>query len=389
MTLTLRLTPRSPLVFGGGTRFGVMTAESVLSGLPLPGTLAGALRAAVADTLDLPLDSDADHAALVERITIGGPLLAQGQGLAARVFFPRPADAVYLQTNDCNAPQLVRARPCAPGAHAGCDLPAGLMPVQLEDSRDAKRAAAPAFWSARGMTAWLLNGAGPGANSTTPLPPRDLRSHVAIDPATQAHLDGRLYQTAGLDFGPRRRAATVGGYESAPWSLLARAGDAGGAPLDALHGKVRRLGADGRSVRLTADAAWPALDAQLAEALSQLVPGDHFRLVLATPAVFSAGWRPGWADSGLIPGTATKVALVAAAVDGWIAASGWSLRSGQPRAIRRLAPAGSVYWFKLLEGSGRDLLPLWLAPISDRAEDRQDGYGLALPGLASIERTSP
>jgi len=388
MNTTVLLAPRSPLVFRPGTRFDASGGEAMAS-LPPPGTIAGAIRAAVADALDLPLERDADHASLLERIAVQGPLLVQGRGSDSQVYLPRPADAVYLQSGDPQTPRLLPATPRRLPENAGaCDIPTGLMPVFVDGEAQAKRVSGPACWSLLAMVAWLMNGAGPGGRSVTALPPVDRRSHVAIDPRTLAHDEGRLFRTAGLDFGARRQRGT--GFDNAAWGLLTRISDTEGTDLTpALHGAVRRVGADGRGARLLADAgAWPALDPMLAAALSQLKAGDCFRIALATPAIFADAWRPGWLDTGIPPGTRNvRVELVAAAINGWSAYSGWDMREKRPRAIRRLAPAGSVYWFKLCEGRGEDLLPLWLAPVSDRAQDRADGFGLALPGLANIERS--
>ena len=73
----------------------------------------------------------------------------------------------------------------------------------------------------------------------------------------------------------------------------------------------------------------------------------------------------------------------------WQALSGWDLMARKPRAVRRLVPAGAVYWFEIVQGDAEAIARLWLAPLADREQDRLDGFGLALPGLwIDEEKTS-
>jgi len=63
--------------------------------------------------------------------------------------------------------------------------------------------------------------------------------------------------------------------------------------------------------------------------------------------------------------------------------SGWRMRQGEngPRAIKWLAPAGSVYFFIVESGDPAALWrDGWLQPMSDIEQDRRDGLGLALWG---------
>jgi CRISPR-associated protein Cmr3 len=79
-----------------------------------------------------------------------------------------------------------------------------------------------------------------------------------------------------------------------------------------------------------------------------------------------------------------RLKLVSACTDRWKPISGWSLEkvSRGPKAIRRLVPAGSVYFFEVLSGDAGDLAKnLWLRSVSDEDQDRRDGFGLAVWGL--------
>jgi CRISPR-associated protein Cmr3 len=125
------------------------------------------------------------------------------------------------------------------------------------------------------------------------------------------------------------------------------------------------------------------------EIANKTAKGKYLRLILATPAIFQHGWRPGWIGEdgkGTIPGTEIGVTLVAAAVDRWRAISGWSYEdrhSGKrQKPVRRLVPAGSVYFF---EREGIDLAfpatERWLRPVCDAEQDGLDGFGLGLWGI--------
>ena len=85
-------------------------------------------------------------------------------------------------------------------------------------------------------------------------------------------------------------------------------------------------------------------------------------LTLLTPGIFSAGYRPGWLDANLTgsPPAASglKLQLYAVAIDRWQPHSGWDLAKQQPRPTRKLAGAGSTYWFRILDGSDSSMLML-------------------------------
>ena len=128
-------------------------------------------------------------------------------------------------------------------------------------------------------------------------------------------------------------------------------------------------------------AAWPAPPDGWLERIAR--QGD-LSLTLLTPGIFAAGYRPGWLDADLTgsppaaPGL--RLRLRAVAVGRWQPHSGWDLARQEPRPTRKLAAAGATYWFRILEGANLDALAaLWLSSLSDDAQDRRDGFGLALP----------
>lgn len=221
-------------------------------------------------------------------------------------------------------------------------------------------------------------------NGWSPPQRGDHRTHVAINPDTRAADTGRLFQTEGLDLdaptgaqdrdlpaGERRWPAAAGGLR-----LLARCDKPLGEALVHLGGE-RRLAA----LQPEPERTWPALPPDW---LDRIVRAGGLSLTLLTPAIFSAGYRPGWLDADLIgsppaaPGLRLK--LRAAAVEHWQPHSGWDLARRRPRPSRKLAGAGATYWFRILDGiDSSALTALWLASVSDCEQDRRDGFGLALP----------
>ena len=82
-----------------------------------------------------------------------------------------------------------------------------------------------------------------------------------------------------------------------------------------------------------------------------------------------------------------RLRLRAVAINRWQAHSGWDLVKRQPRAGRKLAPAGSVYWFDVLDLCPEALAALWLGSVCDDEQDRRDGFGMVLPHLWSAQET--
>lgn len=78
----------------------------------------------------------------------------------------------------------------------------------------------------------------------------------------------------------------------------------------------------------------------------------RFKLVLATPALFKRGWRPTWIDEQTLEGSRSnvRVKLVAAALGKPVGIGGFDLVKQFPKPLHRFVPAGSVYFFELLEG---------------------------------------
>ena len=149
------------------------------------------------------------------------------------------------------------------------------------------------------------------------------------------------------------------------------------------------IGGEGRAARFeTVD------EGPLPAAPADEVGSDRrFLLYLAAPALFGGdgsrwSWRPGFLGLdgiGTVPGSDTRVRLVAAALGTPVRISGWELgegdRGGRPRPARAAVPAGSVYFFEIVDGNPSVLADRWLEPVSDDEQDQRDGFGLATWGV--------
>jgi CRISPR-associated protein Cmr3 len=213
-------------------------------------------------------------------------------------------------------------------------------------------------------------------------PPRgDRRTHVAIERGTHAARTGALFQTEGLDLSP---PIGLGEDPRSDFRLLVKTGK----PLCAA---MAQLGGERRLARIEPreDRTWPKMSPGW---LNRIKEYKGIVLTLLTPALFAAGYRPGWLSprgkgpnptrlTGSPPGLESlELTLRAAALGRWQPHSGWDLAAQKPRAGRKLVPAGAVYWLAI-EGhpSDADLEALWLTSICDHGQDRRDGFGLALP----------
>lgn len=393
---TLKFAGIDPLLFRDGRPFsnsdGALTARTLP--LPLPGTVAGFIRTMYGNQQQNWSWTKAEADAVLA-ISIHGPLVLRNE----RPVFPAPADAVLYEAAqkadiaggaaDKIPIHVMKLRPWLTLPEgAGSSLPhPNLKPLRV--TKEVKPVSGNRFWSRTLMERWLTDSVNDSevidrAQFYTGLPV-DERVHVAIDSDLGAGLEGMLFTVHRLGF--EERAAHLGALvqhkkdvpESVEWSLLATADTE-------IPGGYGTLGGERGVASVDAENAQNGFtcSASLKKALDG---AKYLRMVLATPAIFADGWKPGWLDENLegAPPEAAdlKLKLVAATVGRREAVSGWDLNTGRPKAVRWMAPAGSVYFFEVL-GSSAQAFPLnecWLQPVSDGKQNQRDGYGLALWGV--------
>lgn len=391
----IRLHGRDPLIFRDGRPFGsepgALSARTLA--LPFPGTLAGVLRTAAGNAAGWQWNGETATQAL--QVEVAGPLLERDRTLC----FPAPLDALLISPEEgAGRPRVHCLRPDVAAA-GNTDLPFRLLP--LCPPEEGKPAKGYAYWTREELVAWLAHPDGEGFAPPGRLqgPEREHRAHVAIAAEQGTSREGHLFTTEGLSFRSALRTGdepdadeyeagqsgagdgAAAEYRSVEWSLLARVRGAGELPSGLIS-----CGGEGRLAlleRLQEGASRERCPGSLAERLAETT---RVRLLLATPAHFAGGWRPGWLDEGTLEGTppgveGLRLRLTAAAVGRREAVSGWDYQRKGPKAVRWLVPAGSVYFFEVAEGEARAVAERWLEPISDGAQDRRDGYGLALWGV--------
>jgi CRISPR-associated protein Cmr3 len=409
----LAITPRDPIIARDGRPFGKNQGIRMRSlDWPYPSVLVGSLR-----TMLGKMDggfSDAKVRLLLD-IAVAGPLPMKGTEL----YFPVPKDILVRKINGKMI--VIPLRPVAIRDEEGCDLPDGfLIPTMLPTSidEDFKPEKMPAFWSMKMMTDWLSNQSGfdfpLNADPTTDKeednpweqdcsdkecnkekscflksPEKDERVHTGINSKTgvAAVEEGLLFMSVGLDLATKEKGGII--------CLAAKVESDGSfgtqiSKLNEIHpfGGERRLA---HWARIEEPFGW-SCPKKVSSKLEQS-DSKKIRMVLATPAIFSNGWLPGWLKNvnGYLEGTPPKASddqklrLISACVDRWKPISGWSAeaKSRGPKAIRRLVPAGSVYFFEIQDGKKASALAKskWLESVCDDQQDRKDGFGLAVWGI--------
>ena len=353
-----RVWPRDPLVFGDGSRAPALVSRDP-SVLPPQGATAGFARACF----------------WPER---GGDATTAAQGL----WLPSPADA-RVGKDAGGVQALTRpARPAAlgvgEGTYLGKNAPAALLPAALDPGAITGKPREPAnrLWTLDEHVAWSLGEAIPEAqilareDRANHLVHLEARVHVGLDDDTGTATPEALFTTSGMRLASHACVAldiTGPGTPASGW----RAG---------LGGRSRPASID------HTDPLWPDFTTvrdRYADALSAMRGPVLLRVHLTTPGSFGGCVPP-------LVGPLARFTLVAACVPEVDTTSGWDLVNRRPRAVRRLVPAGSVYWLrppagaKLIDVCGE----LWGAPLAGAmpndatlAYPECDGYGQVIPGF--------
>lgn len=393
MSTFLTLTPQDSLVARDSRPFGAGQGHRMRS-LPwlLPSVVAGSLRTALAKAAGVDFSDTIPER--LRQIAVAGVFPVH----RGELYLPEPKDAVAEPDDRGNAIKVLHRVQPQP-LLGGCDLPAaGLQPVMLSEAQaaqDFKPGDVPAWWPFGKYTDWLL--AQDVALDTSLLngPRQEIRDHVCLDPQRGAASEGLIFTSAELivahlpRFGVRCNDRTLAFEDRfAQVTLTARVD----VPPSETQLQVtdqfqlwHPLGGERRMVhwqRSQATVAGWQCPLKVRQALES---ATKVRMVLATPAIFRWGWKPGWLDDqleGAPPGSSAQLQLVGVCNHRWKAVSGWSLAPPRgPKPTRRMVPAGSVYFFTCQAGAARSLADRWLQPVSDDEQEQRDGFGLAVWGI--------
>jgi len=399
MSVVLQMTPLDPLVARDGRPFGARQGNR-MRGLPwpLPSVVAGSFRTALVKS-SAGLDFSGRIPQRLMQIAVAGAFPVYGGGL----YLPAPNDAV-AEPNE-NGKEIKRLHRVVPQPiTGGCDLSEdGLQPVMLSESqarKDFKPAQVPAWWPVGKYAEWLLGNEVCFDSSFLHNPIQETRDHVSLEAERGAAAEAQIFATAGLNMTHLPRFDVDGSRpvhkrlaEITLSSRITIPASETALTIAQQFAIWHPLGGERRMVH------WQQVEAQPtgwncpATIRSTLATATKVRMVLATPAVFKDGWKPGWLTNGREGAlSGVKLKLVGASIGRWKAVSGWSLArindegqidpSGKPgpKPIRRMVPAGSVYFFECEQGAAGTLADLWLHSVSDDPQEQRDGFGLATWG---------
>ena len=210
----------------------------------------------------------------------------------------------------------------------------------------------------------------------------EMKIGIAIDSSTDTTEKGMLYQIKMVRPQPELQLAVE----------LTRA--------EVENGSVK-LGGEGKV------AQFEAIDNEITITSKLNDNSKYFKLYFATPAIFERGWLPKWIKKDMTgcfsyKGKKVKLELVSAAIGRYEAVGGFNPSQNQPKELRYAIPAGSVYYFKIIEGDLEKVKKLFHQKcISDYREsfgfkheyfsrDRlvycDRGFGYALVGAVNNEQ---
>lgn len=368
---TWLIDPLDPLLFGDGKPFSAIPGSRARSlPLPTPAPLAGALRTRHGS--DRQGRFDPALLPEVEALRSHGPIFARlsATGQLQDWLFPAPADALAMPAEKEEGPAApvswLRLRPLELPPDVGHDGGGAPVGPQRASPRKPLRDCALLWSWARGLKPWLESDqdlAGRDHEEAGPQP--EARTHVGLDRQSGTAEEGALYSTEG------RAWVRADGDRLA---LGVRTdGQPGGGP-----------GPLGGEARLASwrpcEEPWPAAP----ERVILSAEAGFLRIILATPAFFEAGARPGWLLRSLPKGSE----LLGQISGRPRTESGWDYARSAPKPTRRLVPAGATFFISLggtAVQRSQWASDRWLRPISDTPTTRQDGYGLALLGAWSGE----
>ncbi|MDT3426165.1 CRISPR-associated protein Cmr3 [Paenibacillus forsythiae] len=421
----LRVEPVDPVMTRDGRPFGdTPGATAYIMDSITPGVVAGTIRMLLVkewlgEGRTRPLSEAAKH--FLKQTRIAGPLLEWKD----HIYYPMPKDLLFYEEQGKLKAEALRPQKLNPGeGYFGVSvegrLSDSLHPVDVPHSGK-PYANSPAFlredWLHRWLKGtisadewvsvlntwdeWLTYSGKEAAPPDSPfLRPyeQEARVHNAIDATTGRVEEGKLFSTAALRFYPG--VALLAG-------VMMENESEGSGRLAAVHsmGGKRRLS-------YFQEMDWPGerpfpwtCPEDVAHSLREARPGDMLRMTLATPAYFDKGWRPRWVDAQFrttkefhelwnLPDSVEelKLELVWACTDRWQPISGWNYsrtqQEGREKPVRRMVPAGSVYFFKIIAGDAGILAEHWLDSVSDTTRregplDKEDGFGMAMWGVES------
>jgi CRISPR-associated protein Cmr3 len=328
---------RGNRLFGGGVH-----GESSMP--PWPSVFAGALASrALADAErigDITREPARADSILTETLGADYAITVVALARGDEAYFPLPADLLVMEGPDLWV--LVSLSPHRLAGFFGvalsCNLPGLLSFRSYKRSKPLS-----GQWIAATGLAEHLAGHKPDRSCLVPsssLWQTDSRLGIALDAGSGTAAESQIYTTDAVALQPGVRFVTEFAGSRIPTSGLVR------------------LGGDGRGARI--EAAPSTLSSTLSNLGCPHAQWKGYRMILSTPGLFPNGWLPPGVNPTTrrltIDGLAAE--LVAASVPRHEVVSGWDLAQHAPKGARKAVPAGSCYWFRVLEGDTASLASL-------------------------------
>jgi CRISPR-associated protein Cmr3 len=336
---------------------------------PTPLTMQGALRSArlaqygASFTQQSTWPADVGTPQDFGSLHLRGPILAKrkGRSRAVRRYFPLPADLSKLKGGwHILAPQIA--------SDIEMNWPDNAHLLALLPPADSEPEKFESGWLCeQGLHSYLGGEAcGVHIHDGKELFGREPRVGVQIDSRLKRPTEGNLYQVEFI-----RLQSSVGLLLEVTGLTMAQEG-------------VLQLGGEARAARYETVAT--SIDLSLGGRLNAGASPLHFKLYFATPAILAKGWLPNTIDEATLQGTwkGIDIKLVSAALGKTQLIGGRDI--SQPdaqRALRRVIPAGSVYFFEVMDATKQaaDVMNAFDGQcVSDADEDAQVGFGLCYVG---------
>jgi CRISPR-associated protein Cmr3 len=368
------ITPRDPLIFRDGKPFKADAGARAKSlPFPFPSTLIGAVRT-LAGTDPKTGKFDTTQIEKLLKKKIRGPLLVELDDEEKNYLFPAPADALLLKNGAEEKARLLQLSPKKVNDNEATDLEGLNIIIPTETAKEKPHHKAPHYWKKDVFFNWLKK----PQNVDVELkevghdgPVAESRMHVQIEASTGTALDGALFQTSGLEFTQLHKK------EEDIYPALSKSKRLG-LIIETDADLREELGFLGGERRV---AQWQKSSLELPECppevKEEIGQEGTCRLILLTPAYFKKGYIPTWLKNEY------DIEIIAAAVPRYQVVSGWDYAIHKPKPIRRLVPAGSVYFLKIGKNIEGFIDAVWMQNISDEEQNRLDGFGLAALGTWS------
>ena len=349
---------------------------------PLPSTVLGALRTAyIAEFGDLRLFYSGGMSKTIgTRQSLGNAMRMRGVFLAnscnEEIFFPVPLDLVYEKkekTDDHTTP-LHFLRPQSKNfASNGIINNSLTWPTSESIDSDADGLLRV------GAFIRYLSGSDNGLLLTnrTALIERESKTGIARDRHTLSSEEHMLYRIDMSRFKNRDgKYGFIVDYEC---------------PKDLPQKGLLKLGGEGKSfVYQHSSYDFSSLSSHLETVKDAIQSTGRFKLYFATPTIFEEGWLPSWLNSsntlsGDYPiknSAPISLKLTTAAIGKPVPVGGWDMAKGKAKPTYRAVPAGSVYYFELMDKNRIDDLIAAFHYQNISEERSEEGFGLALIGVA-------